>query len=45
MSNFVLFQMTESFVADMLALNLDETNMIKLITNNLQRCAINIVYK
>lgn len=45
MSNLDLFQMTERFAADRLVLNLDKTNIIKLITNNLKHCALYIVYK
>ena len=42
MSNLVLFQMTGRFAADRLVLNLDKTNTIKLITNNLQYSTLNI---
>jgi hypothetical protein len=43
MSNLVLFQVTERFAADRLVLNLDATNMIELITNNLKHSALYIV--
>jgi hypothetical protein len=45
MSNLDPFQMTERFAADRLVLNLDATNIIKLITNNLKHFALYIVYK
>jgi hypothetical protein len=37
--------MNERFAADSLVLNLDKTNIIKLITNNLKHCVLNIIYK